>query len=247
MKHFAEKSLSSRRSICNTFVYGATGLRLKSRTVQIRHSVINGSPPLRHSFGRSCVAHRCNDGEMELANSCTLRLNRANMMEILFLYYCQYFESNCVNLWFGSNLRRFDLLGNISRSYFRNWILACSCCPSSELLLRCLEEKDDRSCSPSWLLRNWMHLNDTSWNNVFCTLPRLSRGLMITEMNALLYESPVTTIGTKLPVVSVITSLFTKLLSSRRQRRDLLVFQSTAHLFTTHGGGFTLYLLMLNV
>ena len=40
----------------NAFVSGAGGLRFKSRAGQIRHSVANGSPPLRHFFERSCVA-----------------------------------------------------------------------------------------------------------------------------------------------------------------------------------------------
>ena len=40
----------------NAFVSGAEGLRFKSRASQIGHCVANGSPPLRYSFERSCVA-----------------------------------------------------------------------------------------------------------------------------------------------------------------------------------------------
>ena len=40
----------------NAFISGAGGLRFKSRTGQIGHSVANGSPPLRHFFEWSCVA-----------------------------------------------------------------------------------------------------------------------------------------------------------------------------------------------
>ena len=39
----------------NAFVYGRGGLRFKFRAGQIEHSVTNGSPPLRHFFGRSYV------------------------------------------------------------------------------------------------------------------------------------------------------------------------------------------------
>ena len=39
----------------NVFVSGTGGLRFKSRAGQIRHSVANGLPPLRHYFERSCV------------------------------------------------------------------------------------------------------------------------------------------------------------------------------------------------
>ena len=53
----------------NVFVSGAGGLRFKSRAGQIGHSVANGSPPLRHFFERSCVAHRRIDAEMGPANS----------------------------------------------------------------------------------------------------------------------------------------------------------------------------------
>ena len=52
----------------NAFISGAGGLRFKSRTGQIGHSVANGSPPLRHFFEWSCVAGR-NDAEMGPANS----------------------------------------------------------------------------------------------------------------------------------------------------------------------------------
>ena len=55
----------------NKFVFGAGGLRFKSRAGQIEHSVANGSPPLRHFFQKSCVGvlpgH--NDAEMGPANS----------------------------------------------------------------------------------------------------------------------------------------------------------------------------------
>ena len=40
----------------NVFVSGAGGLRFKYRAGQIKHSVANGSPPLRHFLERSCVA-----------------------------------------------------------------------------------------------------------------------------------------------------------------------------------------------
>ena len=42
---------------------------MKSRTGQIERSVANGSPPLRHFFERSRVARRCNEAEMDHANS----------------------------------------------------------------------------------------------------------------------------------------------------------------------------------
>ena len=55
----------------NEFVFGAGGLRFKSRAGQIEHSVANGSPPLRHFFKKSSVGvlpgH--NDAEMGPANS----------------------------------------------------------------------------------------------------------------------------------------------------------------------------------
>ena len=44
------------RRVGSTFVFGAVGLRLKSRSGQIEHSVANSSPPLRHFFKRSWVA-----------------------------------------------------------------------------------------------------------------------------------------------------------------------------------------------
>ena len=53
----------------NAFVSGTGGLRFKSRTSQIRHSVVNGLPPLRHFFERSCVARRCTDAKVSLVNS----------------------------------------------------------------------------------------------------------------------------------------------------------------------------------
>ena len=40
----------------NAFVFGAGGLKFKSRAGQIGHSVANGAPPLRHFFEKSCVA-----------------------------------------------------------------------------------------------------------------------------------------------------------------------------------------------
>ena len=40
----------------NVFIFGAGGLRFKSWTGQIEHSVANSSPLLRHFFIRSCVA-----------------------------------------------------------------------------------------------------------------------------------------------------------------------------------------------
>ena len=40
----------------NDIAFGAGGLGFDSRVGQIRHSVVNGSPPLRYFFGiRSCV------------------------------------------------------------------------------------------------------------------------------------------------------------------------------------------------
>ena len=51
-----QKNLNASWSSGNAFVSGAGGLRFKSRTVQIGHSVANGSPPLRHFFEWSCVA-----------------------------------------------------------------------------------------------------------------------------------------------------------------------------------------------
>ena len=44
-------------------------LRYKSRTSQIKFRVSDGSLPQRYFFERSCVARRCNDAEMGLANS----------------------------------------------------------------------------------------------------------------------------------------------------------------------------------
>ena len=44
----------------------------------------------------------------------------------------------------------------------------------------------------------------------------------------------------------VTTSLFTKLPLVKRQRRDVSVFESSCHLFTTHGRGFALSHLLLN-
>ena len=40
----------------NASLSGAGGLRLKSWAGQIRHSVANDSPQLRHLWERSCVA-----------------------------------------------------------------------------------------------------------------------------------------------------------------------------------------------
>ena len=51
----------------NAFVSGAGGLRLKSLAGQIEHSIVNGSPPLRHFFETNGVAGG-NDVEMGLAN-----------------------------------------------------------------------------------------------------------------------------------------------------------------------------------
>ena len=52
------------------FVPGAGALKFKSRIGQIGHVVVAyGSPPLRHFSERNCVAYRCNDAEMESANS----------------------------------------------------------------------------------------------------------------------------------------------------------------------------------
>ena len=55
----------------NKFVFGAGGLRFKSRACQIEHNVANGSPPLRHFFKKSCVGLLSghNDAEMGPANS----------------------------------------------------------------------------------------------------------------------------------------------------------------------------------
>ena len=53
----------------NAVVFGAVGLKLKSRADQFGHSVANDSPPLPHFFERSCVARRRNDVEMGTANS----------------------------------------------------------------------------------------------------------------------------------------------------------------------------------
>ena len=41
----------------------------KSRARQNEYNVVNGSPPLRHFFVRSCVARKRNDAEMVFANS----------------------------------------------------------------------------------------------------------------------------------------------------------------------------------
>ena len=56
-------------SSTTTLVSAAEGLRFKSRAGQIRHSVDNGSPPLRHFFERSCFARTPNDVEMGPINS----------------------------------------------------------------------------------------------------------------------------------------------------------------------------------
>ena len=47
---------------------GTEGMQIKSRAGEIRYSVANGSPPLRHFIKRSCVA-RFNDTELGPANS----------------------------------------------------------------------------------------------------------------------------------------------------------------------------------
>ena len=60
------------RSSGNTFVTREVGLRFKSRAGQIGHSFVNGSPPLRHFFERSCVARRRNDVEMGVPTRYTL-------------------------------------------------------------------------------------------------------------------------------------------------------------------------------
>ena len=52
----------------NALVSAAGGLRFKSRTGQIGHSVTNGSPPLRHSLKGAVLPGR-NDAEMGPANS----------------------------------------------------------------------------------------------------------------------------------------------------------------------------------
>ena len=53
----------------NAFVFGAGGLRFKSRAGQIEHNAANGSPPLRHFFKKSCVSRKGNDTWMGIANS----------------------------------------------------------------------------------------------------------------------------------------------------------------------------------
>ena len=52
----------------NALVSGVGGLRFKSRTGQIGHSVTNGSPPLRYSSKGAVLPGR-NDAEMGPANS----------------------------------------------------------------------------------------------------------------------------------------------------------------------------------
>ena len=50
-------------------VSGTGGLRFEFRASQIGYRVANGSPPLQHFFERRCVARKCNDAKMGLANS----------------------------------------------------------------------------------------------------------------------------------------------------------------------------------
>ena len=56
-------------SNANAFVSEAECLMFKSRAGQIRHSVANGMPLLRHFFTRSCVVHMRYDPELGPANS----------------------------------------------------------------------------------------------------------------------------------------------------------------------------------
>ena len=53
----------------DSFVSGAGGLRFKSRFDQIRYSVANGLPRLRHFFERSSGTRKRYDAEMCPANS----------------------------------------------------------------------------------------------------------------------------------------------------------------------------------
>ena len=64
-KHFASK-VSNPNKIA--FVSGTEGLRFKSLTGQIKHSVANGLPPLRHSSNKAVLGGR-NDAEMGPVNS----------------------------------------------------------------------------------------------------------------------------------------------------------------------------------
>ena len=69
------------------WVLGLERWVLDSSSGQIEHSTVNGSPPLRHFFNRSCVARR-NDGEMGPLTCYTLRRNAASVMkDLIWLQY----------------------------------------------------------------------------------------------------------------------------------------------------------------
>ena len=64
----------------NAFVPGTIGLRFKSQTGQIGHSVANDSPPLRHFYERSCIAQA-------LQTRYTLQRHAASMMKDLIGFF----------------------------------------------------------------------------------------------------------------------------------------------------------------
>ena len=90
----------------NAFVSGAGGLRFKSRAGKIGQSVVNGSPPLRHFFEKSCVA-RAQWRVYGPRRLVTLQRNTASIMKKLVCFFVnnssELIENFDVTLLFNKN------------------------------------------------------------------------------------------------------------------------------------------------
>ena len=97
--------MAASRSSGNAFIYGAKGLRFKSGAGQIKHRVVNGSPPLQHFFEGSCVL----EGAITRKWA---RHGRQLVTRFGLLYYSEHNKRFDLNLWLFWRLKTDNLNTN---------------------------------------------------------------------------------------------------------------------------------------